>query len=212
MLSQWRRSFPWRCSSTSKRSPRHNSVVFASSNPEKLREVHDILSKHGVNAVPIRLDLNEPDLLDQRAIAQAKAQTAFLKLRRPAIAEDTAVYFNATPGYPGVRASREFTRLGFDGLLAKVKGNGRGARFVTMVAYCDSPDSKPMVFAGVLHGRIAQIPKSTGNRGMKFPYERIFRPCGQQKMLCEMSAAHKARISHRSKALARFAKWFKSRQ
>ncbi|MFH1107008.1 MAG: non-canonical purine NTP pyrophosphatase [Candidatus Micrarchaeota archaeon] len=187
-------------------------VYFASSNPEKIAEARLILSRYGIRVRTARIELHEPSVNDQRKVAQAKAAAAFKALGCPALAEDTAVYFNATPGYPGLGTAREFRRLGFKGLLARIRGKARGARFVTMVAYCDSKKSVPKVFIGVLRGRLAARPKRTGRRGMRFPYERIFRPCNSGKLLCEMTAAEKMRISHRSKAFAKFAAWFKSRR
>ncbi len=158
------------------------------------------------------MDLHEPALSSPQEISAAKASNAFKILRKPAIAEDTAIYFNAVKNFPGVFAARAFKRLGFGGLLKKIEGKARGAKFVTCVAYCDSPRTPPRVFTGVCRGRVLRAPVPTGVRGMRFPYERIFKPCGSSKPLCQMTDREKSRISHRSKALAKFAAWFKQRR
>lgn len=187
-----------------------NNIYFASSNPEKIREVKLVLSGMGIKVLGKKIELNEPSLDSPREIAACKARNAFAVIRRPVIAEDTAIYFNAVKNFPGVFAARAFKRLGFTGLLRKIEGRARGAKFVTCVAYCDSIEREARVFTGICRGRILRSPVKIGVRGMKFPYERIFRPCGSRKPLCLMSAVEKARNSHRAKALKKFARWFKA--
>ena len=187
-------------------------MAFASSNPEKIREVSFILRRLGIRVRGRKMDLHEPSSGSSKDIAAAKARNAFRQIRAPVIAEDTAVYFNAVGDFPGIYAARVFKRLGFKGLLAKLEGRPRGATFVTCVAYCDSFKRKPKVFSGTCWGRIARKPERTGKRGMRFPYERIFISSETGKLLCRMTSAEKAKVSHRAKALKKFAAWFKPRQ
>ncbi|MBU1197400.1 non-canonical purine NTP pyrophosphatase [Candidatus Micrarchaeota archaeon] len=181
-------------------------LTFVSSNPEKIKEVRFVLSHTGIPCRSQRMHLNEPRLESPEAVALAKARYAHQRLHVPIIAEDTSIYFKAYPLFPGLYAAYAYDALGLEGLLKLLNGKPRGALFKTAVAYVD--DYREKTFIGTCMGRISRAASLHGVRGLRFPYERLFIPNGRKKLLSEMSAKEKAEISHRRKALEKFANWF----
>jgi inosine/xanthosine triphosphate pyrophosphatase family protein len=54
------------------------------------------------------MDIPELDSQDLIAISQDKAKKAFEKLKKPLIVDDSGIYFDEYPGFPGPLAKRVF--------------------------------------------------------------------------------------------------------
>jgi non-canonical purine NTP pyrophosphatase (RdgB/HAM1 family) len=156
------------------------------------------------------MELDEPDLSTSGWIAAHKARDAFARLGCPVVVDDTAIFFDAYRNFPGPFPRRVFARLGFAGLLAKVKNRARGMRFETHMVYFDGEVSKHV--KGIWKGTIAKQParRKPHDRG-GFPYERIFIPQGMSVPLSELAIGEKNRFSHRAKAARTLARWLHSR-
>ncbi|MFH0971276.1 MAG: non-canonical purine NTP pyrophosphatase [Candidatus Micrarchaeota archaeon] len=181
-------------------------IHFASSNPEKILEVGQILADCGIAVIPIETELNEIRSEDQAEIALQKAITAYSAIKKPVIAEDTGVYFGAYENFPGVFPSFVFKAIGYGGILRLLEGKKRDAYFKTIVAYFDGKNGK--VFEGVCKGNIAQKPDSLKYQSPKLPYEAIFIPEGKRERLSRMGKAEKNSFSHRANAVRKFAVWY----
>ncbi|MFH1750377.1 MAG: non-canonical purine NTP pyrophosphatase [Candidatus Micrarchaeota archaeon] len=186
--------------------PLKKIIRFASSNPEKIIEVSKILGKKGIRVIPISAELNEIRSEDQEEVAKAKARTAYGMARRPVIAEDTGVYFEAYANFPGAFPSFVYRSIGYAGILNLLAGRRRGAFFKTIVAYYDGKITK--TFIGRLKGVITPRPDLPKYQNPKLPYEAIFRPQGSGLRLCRLTKEEKNSISHRGKATRAFAKWY----
>ncbi len=182
------------------------TIHFASSNPEKIAEARQILGRVRIKVIPAEMELNEIRSEDQERIAIEKAKSAFLAIKKPVIAEDTGVYFNAYVNFPGVFPAFIFKAMGYGGLLRLLRGKDRGAHFKTVVAYHDGKNIK--TFVGICRGTITKAPDSPAFRNQKLPYEAFFIPEGKAKRISRMDKAEKAEFSHRAKALRKFAAWF----
>jgi XTP/dITP diphosphohydrolase len=178
-------------------------IVFATHNPNKLREIRQML--------PPGLQLLSLDEIGCReAIAEtadtlegnAKIKAAYVRDRYgyDCFADDTGLEVAALQGAPGVRSARfagpqADSRKNTEKLLQLLRGTtDRRARFRTVIALVLGGNYH--YFEGEVTGEILQAP--TGDGG--FGYDPVFRPLGHDCSFAEMPAEEKNRISHRGRA------------
>ncbi|MFH0949354.1 MAG: non-canonical purine NTP pyrophosphatase [Candidatus Aenigmatarchaeota archaeon] len=178
-------------------------IIVVTSNVDKFNEICHMLGIYGIKSRRLSVNFAENEnTLDE--IVVNKAKQAYKKLKKPLIVDDTGVYFTAYKNFPGPYPKRIFNRLGFAGLLKKLDRKQRGAFFKTIICYIDKNGFKP--FDGVMRGKITKNVHE-GKRD-SLPYERIFISTGYKEPVCKMSIEKKSKISHRAKAVRKFAKWF----
>ena len=84
-------------------------LVIATHNPGKLRELRELLSPYGIEAVSSgELGLTEPAETGKsfRDNARIKAQTAAEAAKLPAFADDSGLAVDALRGEPGIHSAR----------------------------------------------------------------------------------------------------------
>jgi XTP/dITP diphosphohydrolase len=183
-------------------------MVLATANPDKAREIRDILGEVGLASGLVPRPDGVPDVeetgttLDQNARQKAEAVCAVTGL--PAVADDTGLEVDALDGRPGVHSAR-YAGAGASyadnvekllGELERVPASGRTARFAT-VAVVRWPDGREVVARGEVPGTIA--PEARGDGG--FGYDPVFVPDGGGgRTFAEMTATEKHELSHRSRA------------
>ena len=178
-------------------------LVVASQNPDKIREVQEVLDSL---ALPIEIvrgyewpEVEETeDTLEGNALLKARVVAAYTG--HAAVADDTGLEVRALGGAPGVFTARY---AGPDAsyadnvakLLGELEGvEDRRARFRTAVALVD-PSGEEVVVEGSLEGSIAAEARGTGG----FGYDPVFLVDG--RTLAEIPPAEKNAISHRAVAL-----------
>jgi XTP/dITP diphosphohydrolase len=178
-------------------------LVVASQNPDKIREVEEVLDSL---ALPIEIvrgyewpEVEETeDTLEGNALLKARVVAAYTG--HAAVADDTGLEVRALGGAPGVFTARY---AGPDAsyadnvakLLAELEGvEDRRARFRTAVALVD-PSGGEVVVEGLLEGSVALEARGTGG----FGYDPVFLVDG--RTLAEIPPAEKNAISHRAVAL-----------
>jgi XTP/dITP diphosphohydrolase len=182
-------------------------VVVASKNPDKVREVEEVLAGLDLGIEVVRgldwPDVDETeDTLEGNALLKARAVRDHTGLA--ALADDTGLEVDALGGAPGVRAARfAGPDAGYeenvDKLLAMMEGvTDRRARFRTVVAVID-PAGSELLVEGVLEGSIGRERRGSGG----FGYDPVF--LVGDRTLAEFGAEEKNRISHRALALAALA-------
>ncbi|MDH3281176.1 MAG: RdgB/HAM1 family non-canonical purine NTP pyrophosphatase [Gammaproteobacteria bacterium] len=185
------------------------TIVLASSNPGKLREINQILAPLKLTVVP-QSDFNVPDAEETGMTfvenALLKARNAAHHTGLPAIADDSGIevdYLNGAPGiysarYAGKDASDE---QNLQKLLANLKGipdPERTARFQCLMVYLRHEfDPTPVVCQGTWEGQILAAPR--GENG--FGYDPVFLVPTHNCSSAELPAAEKNKLSHRGKAL-----------
>jgi XTP/dITP diphosphohydrolase len=182
-------------------------VVLASANPDKAKEIVEIVGPLGVEVMPRPPSVPEVDETADslEGNARLKAMAIATAAGLPALADDTGLEVDFLGRAPGVHTARY---AGVDAtyadnvtlLLESLKGippEQRTARFITVAMVC-WPDGREVVAEGIVRGHIALEP--LGDRG--FGYDPVFIPDeGDGRTFAEMSDVEKHELSHRGRAL-----------
>ena len=192
-------------------------VVIATHNPGKLKELRELLSPHGIEAVAAaELGLAEPEETGTNFAenARIKATAAARVAKLPAFADDSGLTVEALGGAPGIHSARwagpdkDFNRA-MRVIGEKLTGLGatdpakRRAAFVA--ALCLAwPDEHMEEFEGSVEGTIVSVPR--GAQG--FGYDPIFLPDGFERTFGEMSAEEKHGLPPRGRGLSHRARAF----
>ena len=197
-----------------------HSVVLASRNPGKLREIQQVLRDIPLRTIPLG---ELPDIPQPQETGQTFAQNARDKAAYYAhatgewcLADDSGLEVDALGGAPGVRSARyaaqacppEADRAAIDEannakLLSALEGvcdEKRTARFVCHLAMAD-PRRILIETFDTIEGRIGHAPK--GHNG--FGYDPLFFLPERGCTTAQLPPEEKNEISHRGKALRRFA-------
>lgn len=183
-------------------------LVFASRNPDKLKEVSAILGKGfrvaGLDSLGFQGDIPEPfDTLEENALA--KARFVYSRYQCDCFADDTGLEVEALKGLPGVKSARyagkdQDSAANIRKLLGEMDGkDNREARFRTVIALIIR--GREHLFEGVVSGNIATGEKGGGG----FGYDPVFIPDGYNRSFAEMDTETKNLISHRKDALEKLA-------
>jgi XTP/dITP diphosphohydrolase len=186
------------------------TLVVASHNPGKVREIAELLRPFGVTPVSAaNLGLSEPEETETtfRGNAELKARAAALAAKVPALADDSGLAVDALGGAPGIHSARWAGDEARDFVAAMKRVErelaARGAtaakparaRFICALSLC-WPDGHCETFEGKVEGTLAFPPR--GLRG--FGYDPIFVADGRTLTFGEMDPAEKHAISHRADA------------
>ena len=188
-------------------------LVVASHNSGKLREIADLLSPFGVDAVSAgSLGLAEPDETGTMFASNAriKSRAAADASGLPALSDDSGLAIDALDGAPGIFSAR-WAGVGkdFGAAMARVERELRlrGFEFVArprahfVCALCISlPAGEDHIFEGRVFGHLVYPPR--GEHG--FGYDPMFVPDGGTMTFGEMEPAAKHAMSHRARAFAKF--------
>ncbi|WP_448191785.1 RdgB/HAM1 family non-canonical purine NTP pyrophosphatase [Azospirillum sp. sgz301742] len=186
--------------------PRHftgDTLVIATHNPGKVREIADLLRPYAKNfASSIDLGLPEPEETGSTFVANAELKAlAAAKAGHIALADDSGLVVPALGGDPGIYSARwagptKDFRVAMqkveDGLAGK---SDRSAYFVCALSLA-WPDGHVETVEGRCHGTL--VWPARGEKG--FGYDPIFIPNGYGITFGEMDPAKKHEMSHRADA------------
>ncbi|OAI02861.1 RdgB/HAM1 family non-canonical purine NTP pyrophosphatase [Methylomonas methanica] len=184
-----------------------SSIVLASGNPGKIREIQAILQND--NILPqSQFNVVEPEETGATFIENAiiKARNAAAHCNLPAIADDSGLAVDALGGAPGVISARyagvgASDQANLDKLLAdmrEVPDAQRSARFICVMVYLrHALDPTPIVAQGVWEGRILR--EAVGENG--FGYDPVFWVEQYQCSSAQLAPEIKNALSHRGQAL-----------
>jgi XTP/dITP diphosphohydrolase len=186
--------------------------VLATTNPNKVREIRQILAASGVDVelVDRPEGVPEVDETEETLLGNARLKAASLAkgTGMAAIAEDTGIEVEALGGAPGVRSARfagepPDEQANVDKVLAELAGRRgpeqRRARFVT-VAVAVWPDGRELSAEGTVEGWIAEQRRGSGG----FGYDPVFVPSELDGRtfgeIAEGAPDAKHALSHRGRA------------
>lgn len=180
------------------------TLVVASGNAGKIREIASILSEYnvvGYKQLGFTEEIEETgESFYENALIKAKTVSDALGL--PALADDSGLCVDALHGAPGIYSAR-YAGDGSDEsnidklLLAMKDEKDRSAKFVSAVVLY-YPDGKIVFAQGETEGEILYERKGTGG----FGYDPVFFSKDLNKSFGEASACEKNAVSHRGRALA----------
>ncbi len=194
------------------------SIILASNNPGKIREIQGLLAAYGIEVCPqAAFDIGEAEETAPTFVENAilKARHASRQSGMAAIADDSGIEVDALNGAPGIRSARfagpkASDRENIERLLealARVAEPARTARFrCVIVLLRHAEDPSPVIAEGTWEGRIAR--ESRGGRG--FGYDPVFVPDGRECTAAELEPGEKNRLSHRGQALRLLAERIRS--
>ena len=187
------------------------TLLFATGNIDKLKQVELMIDNL---KSPRDFDLEDIDVVEDgknlKENAYKKAKTYFDLTKVPTISDDTGLFVEALENRPGIYAHRyagenATYKDNRDKLLSELKDkDNRNAYFKTVVCYIDA-DGKDYYFEGILEGTITK--EEIGQ--YEFGYDQIFLPKESDLTLGQMTEKEINHISHRSKAIESFVKFYK---
>lgn len=197
-----------------RRIPPGSTLVIATHNPGKLREIAALLQPLGIQATSAAaLGLPEPDedAPDFAGNAALKARAAAKASNLPALADDSGFSAAALHGAPGVVSARwagptkDFTaamhRVWHE-ITANPDANSNNTpdrrAWFTCALSLAWPDNQIATYQGRVDGTLAWPPRGT----LGFGYDPMFTPIGSTQTYGEMDPAQKHATSHRARAMA----------
>lgn len=193
------------------------TLVIATHNAGKLKEIGDLLAPYGLKCLSAgALGLPEPAETGTTFVENAliKARAAAQASGLPALADDSGLGVTALDGRPGVYTADWAARQWFEGppgrdwymAMGKVEGMlaergpdvDRSCWFACVLAIA-WPDGESAVYEGRVDGSLTWPPRGT----LGFGYDPVFVPTGNTRTFAELDPAEKHAISHRADAFAR---------
>ena len=193
------------------------SLVIATHNAGKLKEISALLEPHGVKCLSAgSLGLPEPPETGTTFVQNAliKARAAAEASGLPALADDSGLSVDALDGRPGVYTADWAERQHFEGepgrdwymAMGKVEGMlqekgadvDRSCAFHCVLALA-WPDGEHAVYEGTAPGSLTWPPRGE----MGFGYDPVFVPAGREQTFAEIAPEEKHAISHRADAFAK---------
>jgi XTP/dITP diphosphohydrolase len=186
-----------------------DTLVLASSNSGKLKEIEAILRPRNITLVAqSTLGVCDADETGLTYLENAiiKARHACEQTNLPSLADDSGISIDALGGEPGIYSAR-YAGTHHDSTanikkcldqLADVADEKRTAHFYcTMVLMQHAKDPAPLICIGKWSGRILRAPQGTHG----FGYDPIFWVDAQKCSAAQLDANIKNTISHRARAL-----------
>ena len=187
------------------------TIVLASNNAGKVREIERLLAESRIHIRP----QGEYGVPEAEETGLTFVENAILKARNaarhsglPAIADDSGLEVDALRGAPGIYSARyagpgatdEANLLKLLADLADVPEAERTARFQCVLVYLrHAEDPTPLICQGAWEGQILFEPRGTNG----FGYDPIFLVPSHGCSSAELDPDTKNRLSHRGQALRR---------
>ena len=191
---------------------RMKTLLIATTNPGKLREIRGILADIPVVLVSLE---QFPHVAEPEETGATFAENARLKALYyheqtglPAVADDSGIEIDALDKAPGVHSARWHGTdyaVKFAAIYRELAARGvatSAARFVAHIALADR-GAIQFEATGIVEGTIAPEPRGTHG----FGYDPIFQYPPYGCTLAEVDGARKAAVSHRGAAFRQLAGW-----
>ena len=188
-------------------------IVFATNNPNKLKEIQSLIPKEieiiSLNEIGCNEDIPETgDTLEANAFQKAN----YIKdnFNYDCFADDTGLEIDELNGDPGVYSARyagpeRNANANMNKVLNELKGKkNRKAKFRTAIAL--TLNNEEHLFEGEINGYISD--GKQGNEG--FGYDPIFIPENNTRSFAQMSMQEKGAISHRGRAVKKLVAYLKN--
>lgn len=181
-------------------------LTFVTSNQKKWQEAKEILAPYGIEVVAKHLTLREGEFGRVEEVARDKLEQVMIE-NRDVMVDDTGIYFDAYPDFPGVLSKRLYQMIGYKGIDRLLRGESRKAWFEGAIAV--SFRGQIQVFIGRTEGEIDHFDpeRLPFDPQRSFPYDPIFIPKGEKEVLEKLDDHRKLELSYRRKALLQMVEW-----
>ena len=191
-------------------------LIFATGNQNKMREIREILADLPVEILSMKEAGIEADIVEDGKTFEENAMIkarAISRLGYIGVGDDSGLSVTALDGAPGIYSARYAGEHGNDDannnkLLSELDGKeNREASFVCAVA-CSFPDGsgyEDFVVRGECKGDILHEKQGKGG----FGYDPLFYSPEAGKSFAELTDAEKNSLSHRGRAMRKFAERIK---
>ena len=188
------------------------TIVLASRNKKKTKEVSEILSAVGFTVIPVTNFSDVPDVEEDGQTfaenAAKKASQVAGQLNQWVIGEDSGLMVDALNGAPGIYSARysgagatdERNNAKLMADLANFPDENRGAGYICSVALSNPVGEIRIACEGTCRGRILR--EANGEGG--FGYDPYFLISEYHLTFGQLSSVVKHRLSHRARAFAKF--------
>lgn len=179
-------------------------LVFATNNPNKLREVKPFFAPLSVRLVTLKEAGSSHETEEDGATyyenARKKAYEAAMLFNRPAVADDSGISVDALGGEPGIHSAR-FAPAGerCNEILRRMEGIKNRRAYLETAVVLVFPDGREISAEYRVAGLITD--KKTGENN--FGYDKIFYYEETGCTFAEMSMEEKNAVSHRGVAFKR---------
>ncbi|MDD2839584.1 MAG: non-canonical purine NTP pyrophosphatase [Rickettsiales bacterium] len=177
-------------------------IYFATSNPFKLKFAKMYLgNKFDIEGV--KLEIDEPQSLDQEYVAKCKVERAFEILKEPVFCEDLGLYIEKYNNFPGILTAFVLKGIGLEGVL-KLISEGEPAYYKTTIAYKD--EKNDIIASVVMKGKltIKGISKNYNPEKPANLFKNIFIADGYDIPVADLSDEECAKLPYNSKHFQAF--------
>lgn len=185
---------------------KEETLVIASHNKGKLREISDLLRPFQIKCISAGdLGLPEPEETETtfEGNARLKALAAATASAKCALSDDSGLCVNGLSGAPGIYSARwAGPEKDFYKAMARIwkeldeKDEKDHSAYFACALCLAWPDGHTETFVGKVHGTLVREPRGTQG----FGYDPIFKPQGHEITFGEMDPDDKHKMSHRAKA------------
>jgi len=189
-------------------------LVFATNNPNKLKEVKALVPNH-IKLLSLADILCIEDIPETQPTIEGNAiqKAEYIKTNYgyDCFADDTGLEVEALNGEPGVFSARyagpqRNAEDNINKVISELENkDNRNAQFKTVIAL--HLNGKLQTFTGICRGEITK--EKQGEKG--FGYDPIFRADGYDKTFAEISLDEKNKIGHRGMAIGQLVAFLNSK-
>lgn len=188
-----------------------STIVLASRNAGKQREIAELLASYGIRVLGVSDFGDAPDVVEDGCTfadnAAKKASETARVLARWTLGEDSGLMVDALDGAPGIYSARFSGDDATDSRnnekllneLADVPAEKRGACYVCHATLADPTGRIRAQAEAVCRGRITTVARGTNG----FGYDPYFLIPEYHRTFGELSGLVKRHLSHRARAFAR---------
>ena len=188
---------------------RGDTLVVASHNPGKVKEIVDLLAPFRLHVIGARdLEIEEPEETEDTFAGNAALKARWVAERSGhiSLSDDSGLVVHALGGAPGIYSARWCGEgKDFNVAMARVErelkeksATDLSAKFVSALALA-LPHEAPRIFEGEVLGSLTFPPR--GHHG--FGYDPIFIADGMTETFGEIDPKIKHAMSHRARAFAK---------
>ena len=170
--------------------------VLVTGNANKRREAERIV---GHRLETVETDLPEIQSGDLIEVLRFKAESAWQRLGRPVVVEETGLELACMNGFPGPLVKWMLEAVGDEG-IAQVAIRAGDPGVVARCALMLLDGDREVIAEGSTAGRLVLPPRGKGG----FGWDPVFEPDGLERTYAELGDEIKDRIGHRGRAWREF--------